>query len=187
MGTPRKHKILQRAKEIAQERAYLQGLPTITPTEQELKETGIYQEAQHELMGRKTEFTMQQEKYVHDVASEVGLKVVDPFEWKEKQQKIRKLHWKAKGFKHLAKTTHTIPTIPIVNLTKPHRRKTMKKMPTVLQLEKQITHPKPKRKKFHTRRVGKTMRKIKHVNGVKMFSFPDHIWKVRQPRRKKRR
>lgn len=45
---------------------------------------------------------------------------------------------------------------------------------------------KRKRQRSHTERSGKTMRALRKVNGVKVFSFPDDIWKVRKPRRKRR-
>lgn len=188
MGTPRKHEILRRAKEIAQERSFTHGLPSITPTEAELKETGVFEEARRELMGTRSAMEGQQMQYIHDVASEVGLKVVDPHEWKAKQRKVRKLQWTVKGYRHqLSKRNPVIPSIPTIDVTRKQRRKTMKKMPTILQLEKQIVAPKPKRKRSHTKRVGKTMRKLRHVNGVKMFSFPDHIWKIKQPRKRRKR
>jgi len=47
----------------------------------------------------------------------------------------------------------------------------------------------PKRRKSHVERNGKTMRKLKKriQQGVKVFSFPDNVWKVRSTQKKRRK
>ena len=37
----------------------------------------------------------------------------------------------------------------------------------------------------HSARTGKTMRALRHVKGVRVFSFPDDVWKVRKKRKRK--
>jgi len=73
------------------------------------------------------------------------------------------------------------------------RREALSPMPTkklksirrpILKREK--AKPK-KRQKNHSERTGKTMRSLRHVKGVKVFSFPDSVWKVRKPRKRRRR
>ena len=51
---------------------------------------------------------------------------------------------------------------------------------------KRKAKPKKKRKKLRTERTGKTMRRLRKIDGVKVFSFPDHIWKAKPARRRRK-
>jgi hypothetical protein len=70
---------------------------------------------------------------------------------------------------------------PIVAL-KPEKR--VPKAPEKVMLPKK--RPK-KRKKARVERAGKTMRALRKVDGVKVFSFPDHVWGVRNAKKKKKK
>lgn len=55
-----------------------------------------------------------------------------------------------------------------------------------------ISTPEPKKKRTEKKRKPKrtkTMRALRKINGVKVFSFPDHVWKVKElgSKTKKRR
>jgi len=58
--------------------------------------------------------------------------------------------------------------------------------PADIVLGKKARAPRKKRKRIHTERSGKTMKALRKVNGVNVFSFPDHVWKVKPARRRKR-
>lgn len=280
MPTPRKLEILRKAKGIAMERQVRAGLPAITPSEQELRETGVFQEAQIDLMQVDQEALSEQRRYLEDMAGDMRLKIIPEkgltalrketgFEWtngwtkherKPKAKKetrsdreIRKwlemrgkyasgefkggierfttrvgkykasiilgrdfqeggeAYLRRKGMKKFwdydfstektpkpkprqkidrstTKGLEKLPLIPkvklpstiIANRKKPIDRSTAKG------LMKIVLKSKPKRTKIHVERSGKTMRKLRKVNGVKMFAFPDDVWKVRKPRRRKK-
>lgn len=187
MPMPTKREILEHARAKSIEYAIRHGLPAITPTEKELKETGMFIEAQRDLMTTHSDVEMQQMGYIHDVAAEVGLKVVGKGEWREQEKKLAVFKWRSRAFKHLAKPPVIFkspipkpPTFKIprtVDMRKPYRRKSFKKLPTVKQLEKKISKPKPKRKKLHVTRTGKTSRRWR---GKKQYVFDDSVWKVRK-------
>lgn len=186
---PRKHEILKKARGISMERAVIQGLPAITPTEAELKESGVYREARIGLMwGASSEAFAEQERYVSDMASEMGLVLLRKREHKQQLRKVEAFDvFKAKyplkvvkvnGYKIL------LPTFPKPKIQprKPRKRRSV--------ISKVPVKPKrKKRKRNHSARIGKTMRKLLRPmkNGKKVFAFPDSIWKVRQPRRKRRK
>jgi hypothetical protein len=77
---PTKEEILERAQERFQEKQTKVGLPAITAEEQELKESGLFEEARAELMrGEKSRADVQIEEYVHNLNSELeplGFQVV---------------------------------------------------------------------------------------------------------------
>lgn len=77
---PTKEDILERAQERFQEKQTKVGLPAISAEEQELKESGLFEEARAELMrGEKSKADVQIEEYVHNLNSELeplGFQVV---------------------------------------------------------------------------------------------------------------
>lgn len=200
---PSKTEILERARQISLERGIIAGLPAITPTDAELKESGVFHEARLELMRDPgTGALAQQHKYLSEMASELDLKVLEKKSWRLFQRKFGAYRWHIRGLRHLLQPQVAIPKspVPIVTVrTKPARtilpkpKKHRKFDPwavairgpeyakKMLQKEAPKAKPKPKRKKRHVSRTGKTMRKLRKVKGVKVFSFPDHIWKVRKP------
>jgi len=172
----------------------------ITPTEAELKETGVFQEAQHELMrGPETEWDAQQRKYIDEMASEMGLKLISKREYAQLQRIMQqpKNHKYVKNGKkppHLkrqfARTVQKtripqIMQIPRIQLPPPFRLTVPK---TVIPIFPPQPFRRKKRQRLHTGRNGKTPRRLKKLiqDGKKHFSFPDHIWKVRQPRKQRR-
>jgi hypothetical protein len=69
---PTKAEIIERATEMHLEDQARQGLPTITPEESELKESGLFKEAQNELMrGIDSIVDPQVEKYIHELKDEL--------------------------------------------------------------------------------------------------------------------
>lgn len=216
MVTPEKHEILSKAKSIAMERQIRAGLPAITPSEVELKESGTFHEAQIDLMQVDQEALSEQRRYLEEMAGDLRLKIIPVkglatlkretgFEWtngwtKHEKRKPRKKP--ANEYRvvigetldsgarlpSLKQAEHQIQTLRL-------KRPTLRKMKIVkvrkgrfqdVKAEMSIT-PKPKRKKRHVERSGKTMRALRKVNGVKVFAFPDSVWKVRKPRKKRRR
>jgi len=175
---PTRREIEKRAKEMHMSRSALHGLPAITPEHAEVKESGNYHRARMDLM-RSDEgaYSGQQRQYLETMAGEMGLKVIPKrelvfirketgFEWTNGWTKRERKKRKAKPK----------PKKPI----SPKIRAPKVKIP----LPKK---PKKKRRKSHTERTGKTMRKLRKIDGVKVFSFPDHVWKVRTKKRGKRR
>jgi len=203
MATPKKDKILLRSKAIAMEREVRAGLPAITPTERELKETGVYGEAKLDLMRVDQEALSQQMSYLQGMAGEMKLKVIPLRELVALRRKT--------GLEYTNGWTHHKKPKPRVTSREKERRELerlveQRKLAMIRQAKKDALERKrklkvakptkklrvvkvkrKKRKKSHVERTGKTMRALRKVNGVKMFSFPDSVWKVRKPRKKRKR
>jgi len=204
--TPRKGDIISRARAIAMQRQIREGLPAITPTEFELKESGFFREAQIDLMGSgmedvigKTEAESGQLEYLDVMAQEMNLRVIP-------QKALRNLQ-KATGFEWTnGWTEHKKPKrrVPIPVKTKEKERKKLekyvrdqqkrRKLEMIRQAKKdalakkrrlKVTIPKPKAKPKKRRRlhVGRNGKKPRILKG---FVFGDDVWKVRSPRRRKR-
>jgi len=177
---PKKRDILQRAKETSTTRATIHGLPSITPTESELKETGEYHEARVELMrSPETAIMLEQRRYLDSMAEEMRLSIVPKREHREQQRKVQAFDvFRAKHPTRVVRVNGykiMVPTSPMPKRVKPKPRKPLP-----------IIHKaKPKKRKKRTNRTGKTMRSLRKVKGVKVFSFPDDIWKVRKRKRRK--
>jgi len=100
---PTRKEIMKRAKERHMRESAKAGLPTITPTEAEVKESGDYLEARRELMrSEETEWRGQQRQYLDTMADEMGLEVVTKKEAKKigkaesLEQEIKRMKAKAK-------------------------------------------------------------------------------------------
>lgn len=267
------------------ERQVRAGLPAITPSEQELKESGMFQEAQIDLMRVDQEALSEQRRYLEEMASELRLKIISQkglatlkketgFEWtngwtkhKRKPKKPRlstvqkwfikehQIPMLQKRVKRASpKTAEFVAVLSQIEKLrvggwdevtegafqswkkqrevklkpKPKKKKEaidekvvsrykgdpfpitraelnqMKgsralsrewakfhrgiRLDAGRAIERRKAKPKPKkRKKSHVERTGKTMRALRKVNGVKVFAFPDDVWKVRKPRRRKRK
>lgn len=172
---PTKAEIIQRARRIELE-DITGNLPAITPTTRELKESGAYQRARIALMRNKaTEAQLQQRKYLEDMASELRLKMVP----RKELVRLRKEHGieYTNGWTIHRKKPRVTKKVPIkvapIPLAKPSK---------VVRRKKRV--PK-KRKRNHSQRRSLTMRSLRNVKGVKVFSFKDDVWKVKKPRRKK--
>jgi hypothetical protein len=69
---PEKAEILQRAKEMFMENQALSGLPAITPEENELKESGLFEEARSDLMrGEESKVDSQVLQYIDQLKTEL--------------------------------------------------------------------------------------------------------------------
>ena len=203
MPLPRKAEILRRAREKAMEKGIREGLPAITPTEEELKESGDFLEAQRDLMTTHAHFDSQQMQYIHEVAGEVGLKVVGKGEHRQLSRKaeafdkfhltyptfVKKLNGyeiRIPDFSKKPKTTRPKPKLPKPQIPK----KALNFLVGSIKPISMITaspkkKPKKKRQRNHSARTGKTMKALRHVKGVRVFSFPDDVWKVRKKRKRK--
>jgi len=194
---PTRREIEKRAKEMHMSRSAIHGLPAITPEHAEVKESGNYHRARMDLM-RSDEgaYSGQQRQYLETMAGEMGLKVIPKrelvfikketgFEWTNGWTKRQRRKAKAKP-KAKPKPKPKKPIVPKIRAPKVSIRDQAVFLGTVHRV---ATEPKKKRKrrKSHTERTGKTMRKLRKIDGVKVFSFPDHVWKVRTKKRGKRR
>jgi len=209
MPLPRRSEIFQRAKQISMSRQVTRGLPDITPTEEEMKESGAYGEAKLDLMRVDQEILAQQRRYLDEMAEEMGLEIISKRELRQlrKPQKIKKsfdvivggtvrsgavfskVKEAKKQIKKLRKKHPTLRSMSIVEKGKTIEVfKETKKVPSIAKIiMPKAKKRKKKRRKLHTSRSGKTMRALRNVKGVNVFSFPDHIWKVRTKKRRKRK
>lgn len=166
---PTKTEIIHHARRIELEDI---GLPTITPTEQELKEKGTFRKARLQLMrDPATEGQLQQRKYLDQLASELKLKLI-PRRGLVTLRKETGFEWTNGWTRH--ERGKVAPQAPL----KPSKVVRRARIPQI--------KPK-KRKKLHTTRTSATMRKLRKVKGVKVFSFKDDVWKVRKPRGRRRK
>jgi len=104
---PSRPDILARAQELYAERQIKSDLPGITPTEQELKDAGVYEEARLDLMRVSQQALSKQEKYLNDMAEELGFEVLHKDDLKELFKRNKELMWKARAFPVIKR-----PTIP---------------------------------------------------------------------------
>jgi len=167
--TPTKKKLWERAKEIQMGDILKSGLPAITPEPSEISEGGYLAKARTDLMSGPY---MQQLKYLEEMGSEMGLKVIEKKHFREAMAGMKKigLEW-VNGW---GKTERHKPKKAVV----PKKIKVLT-----------VPKPKKKRQRLHTGRVGKVPKVLRPRirDGQKTFSYPDSIWKVRAPRRKKRK
>lgn len=174
-------------------------LPSITPTDAELKESGAYHKARIELMRNKaTEAQLQQEKYLNQLAGDLKLKVIPirglgilkretGYEWTNGWTKHGE---PTKERKIKVKPAQPVPIKHIVIGKKPRRYHKMTRKERIADSDKKIRlKPKNKRLRLHTARNGKTPRVLRKAikNGYRVFSFSDDIWKVKSPKRKRRK
>ena len=174
MPLPSKSEILRKAKAKAIERQVVSGLPSITPTEHELKETGTFQEARIDLMRVDQEALAEQERYLQEMAGEMRLKVI-PLRELVALRRQTGYEYTNGWTKHKPKRRVPISVKPTVPKVKPKPAPT-KKLKRIL-----FHHKKKKRQRLHVGRNGKKPRKLKG------FVFGDDVWKVRKPRKKRRK
>lgn len=190
MPTPRKRDILERAKELSMMR--VRDLPAITPEDYELREEGTFTEAQRDLMRGEGRYAGEQRRYLDTMAQEMKLKVIRHTEFRKALSEMKKIGFEwGNGWikKHLPKPILRkkpripgvqiprvqIPAPPVVKISRAPKKVRIKR--------KEL---KAKKRRLHTSRTGKTMRALRKIDGVKVFSFPDDVWGVKKPRRKKK-
>ena len=105
---PSRPDILARAQEMYAERQIRSDLPGITPTEQELKEAGVYEEARLDLMTTTQKTLSDQERYLNDVAAEMGYEVMSKEELKGLYKRVKQAELQEKD-----KTRIERPRIPL--------------------------------------------------------------------------
>ena len=184
MVLPKTEDILELATQKRMEKEARSGLPSISPEPEELKETGEFAESQYSLMSPQAALTSEEEKYIHEAAGELGLEVIGKKELKGKEHEIRALKWslrarkgKAPGqivgfYKKDGKTRPIIKSVAALN-----RKKIIKKPKKF----KVVAPKQPKRlPKKKNQRNGKTMRRLRSIKGVKVFSFPDAVWGIKE-------
>jgi len=152
-------------------------LPAITPEDYELKEEGVFIEARDELMRGEGRYAGEQRRYLETMAQEMKLKVIRHIEFRKALAEMKKVgfEWGNGWIKR--------------HLRQPKPRREVARIPRVrIPREPHITvaKKKAKRKRSHTQRTGKTMRVLRKIDGVKVFSFPDDVWGVKKPRKKRR-
>jgi len=190
--TPRKAEIIHRATAKALEKEILAGLPGITPTERELKETGMFQEAQIDLMQVDQEALSEQRRYLGEMAGEMNLAILPirglatlkretGYEWTNgwtKHEKHKpKVSAKEKERKKLEKYIRDQQERKKREWIKQAKKEALPKKKQIRRV--QIPVKPKKRKRLHVGRNGKKPRKLKG------FVFGDDVWKVRKPRRRR--
>jgi len=171
-------------------------LPAITPEDYELKESGVFHEAKMELMSTSPkehhavsnqQVRSQMRSYVDDMAGDLGLVVFSRKKVKELQRAEKRLQKieKRRAIK-VEPNGHSI--MYLAHMLKPRGPFFMRAPKISIVPVLKPPKPKKKRQRLHTGRNGKTPRYLrKRINdGQKTFSFPDSVWKVRPPRRKRR-
>lgn len=197
---PSKREILEKAIEIDMFREHSAGLPAIIPEEAELKESGVYHEARIALMtGPETQAKTQEKEmreYLHYTASELDLKVISRDIWRQSQRRIAGLRWKLRGLSIpslLTPNLKDLKTSPTLQpQSKPVKEVSRVKIPAP-RIPKirapKVPKKRPKKSPKKRARAGRVMRvqKPRIKDGVKSFAYPDHVWKVRPVRRKRKR
>jgi hypothetical protein len=193
MVTPTKEKILQRAKRMDLYEGIMKGLPAITPEEHELKETGAMQRATIDLMtSERTRARSQMRQYLEDMAKELNVRIVSGPEFRKFERwmltPVQRIVKKTEPPKHRIRDRVPAP-VPVPKVIKdqtsigiklpgmPTRVKGTKKAPKI---RVQIPGVGKPSKKVRKPTRSRTMRSLRKINGVKVFSFPDHVWKVRE-------
>lgn len=198
MVTPKSDVIYGRARRIELS-DITGGLPAITPTKAELRESGTYHRAKLQLMrSPATEARLHQLKYLDQMASELKLKVIPQrglgvlkretgWEWTNGWTRHEKGRKRPKVERKKVKPVPDVPIKRIVIGEKPKKIPSRRKTSMVNQ-HKIVTRVKKKRQRNHSERGGKTPRVLRKAikNGHRVFSFGDDIWKVRKPRERKR-
>lgn len=183
---PTKEEILRRAEARAMEKQMAtMDIDPITPIEEELKESGEFHESRLELMrGPETAWESEQRRYIEDMARGMGLRLIS----KREYAKLHNLMQKPRN--HIFVKQRMKPTPRLIAEARMLLGVFPKvKTPFTLGFAKiPRTTPKPTRpRKRHVARTSKTMRSTRHVKNVNVFAFPDNIWKVRPPRKRRRR
>ena len=106
---PSRPEILARAQELYAERQIKSDLPGITPTEQELKDAGVYEEARLDLMRVSQQALSEQEKDLNDMAEELGFEVLHKDDLKELFKRNKELAWKARAVPVIQRPTMSPP------------------------------------------------------------------------------
>jgi len=175
----------------------------ITPERHELQEEGYIRKAQHRLMSSRpndvgvtrVEAKSEQLQYLDAMASQMGLAVIGRKQFGKAKRVMLRVGYEWTNGWSKKSGQKPKPTIKRVSLRKPLdvgaaiRGRVKPKVKTIMQKTKQVLKPKPspikvapkhKRKKNHTERSGKTMRSLRKPmkNGKRVFSFPDHVWKI---------
>lgn len=104
---PNREQIQARARALALERQITGDLPGITPTDEELKESGIWEEARLDLMRVTQQTLSDQEKYLNDMAQELDMEVLPKEDLKELFKRNKELAWKIRAGPVIKR-----PTIP---------------------------------------------------------------------------
>ena len=186
---PTKYDIMVQAKkEMAEINAKL-GLPIITPEEEELRESGATREAKRTLMSTRSRYESEQRKYVEEMAGEMRLEVVPQRQYRREVKMAEAFEmFKEQYPKFVKKINGYKITIPNLSFQMEPKAIPMQISKAHAQtIPRAVSIRKPRRRKATMKpKRTKTMRKLNGIKGVKMFSFPDNVWRVRSPRRKKR-
>lgn len=105
---PNREEIQARARALALQRQTKRALPGITPTDEELKECGIWDEARLELMRVTQQAFSDQEKHLNAMAGEMGLEVLSKKELKALYKRVKEAEFQARS-----KTRIERPGIPL--------------------------------------------------------------------------
>lgn len=99
---PSDEEIEKRAIELFQEERAKRGLPATTPTREELKEWSYWERAKRELMSERQGAMSEQLRYLEEMASEIGYRIV-PEKFAKKAYEAEALANKLKEQKELVK------------------------------------------------------------------------------------
>jgi len=106
---PNREEIRARARILALERQVTGDLPAITPSDEELKESGVWEEARLELMRVTQQTLSDQEKYLTEMAEEMNMEVLPKEDLKELVKRNKMLAWKARAVPVIQRPTVTPP------------------------------------------------------------------------------
>lgn len=183
MVTPRGQNIQKRAEELwledLMQKGYITTEVPTTPEIEELKEGGFWKRAQHDLMRSEATKLKQEEEagraeertWMFGRGQELGLTVLEEPIYRNMQKRLRLSLWSKRAFRQQfrPKAVHNIskiissPTVKMPRISFP-----------IQQTPRRIH-------RHHTQRSSKTtMRSIRHLKHVKVFAFPDSVWKVRK-------
>lgn len=165
MGLPSKSEIQEEATRRFMTRQHLAGIPDLNPERMELQEENLLLEAQQGLMAADAQVRAEQEKYLRNMASEMGFSL---FTKQELAQRARSVAWMGRALQKRK---------PIV-------------IAKHLVLKRHAPIPKPKPKHYVARANAFRMpnpstitRQIKRDgNIIKSFVFGEDVWKVRRHR-----
>ena len=86
---PTGEEIRIRARELALEQQIKGDLPAIMPTDAELRESGLWEKARLDLMTTSSKTLSDQEQYLNNMASDMGLEVISQKELKELYKRVK--------------------------------------------------------------------------------------------------
>jgi len=106
---PTGEEIRIRARALALELQTTGDLPAIMPTDEELKESGLWEKARLELMTTLQKALSDQERYIKDMAEEMGLEVLSKKDLKELYKRVKEAEAQAQDNQRIERPKILLP------------------------------------------------------------------------------